>query len=592
MPSSSFWSLFQRLWQHLSPSRRREFLAFGALIVVSAFAEVLSFGAVIPFIGALTQPEILFRSEWISRFAHLFGFTQANELAVPLTLAFIAAAIFSGSIRMLLLHRNSRLAFASGADLSLEVYRRTLNQPYSVHISRNSSEVISAITTKVNGSVTALYNLLTLISTGFLLITILIALLVINPIATLLAGACFGTFYIILTRIFKKKLRRNSQVIAQNQTSVIKTLQEGLGGIRDVLLDNTQEFYCELYEKADKPFRIAQGSNLFLAGSPRFAMEAVGMIFIALLAYGFSRTPAGIISYFPMIGALAIGAQRLLPVLQQGFSAWASLNSNHASLEQTLALLDQPYDETVSTKNNPALPFQQQIELKNLSFRYTPDGPLILDRINLTIPKGARVGITGTTGSGKSTLLDLLMGLLTPESGSIFIDATELTSARRREWQKNIAHVPQTIFLADTTLAENVALGERQNQIHLDRVSRAVKLAKIDDFVSNSPEGLQTRVGERGVKLSGGQRQRIGIARALYKSTKVIVFDEATSALDQDTEKNVMEAIEGLDQELTIILIAHRISTLQNCNFIVQLEHGRVVRTGTFTEIFESPPSL
>jgi ATP-binding cassette subfamily B protein len=293
-----------------------------------------------------------------------------------------------------------------------------------------------------------------------------------------------------------------------------------------------------------------------------------------------------------VLGALALGAQRLLPALQQSYSAWASIAGNHASLDDTIELLDQPLPAELLQPAPAPLLFQKDIQFRGVRFRYANDGPWVLDGLNLVIVKGARVGFVGSTGSGKSTTLDLLMGLLMPTEGELLVDGQPISGIRVKAWQQTIAHVPQSIYLADTTLAENIAFGVPPDTIDLDRVRQAARQAQIADFIESSPEGYQAYVGERGIRLSGGQRQRIGIARALYKQASVLVFDEATSALDNATEQSVMDAIEGLSSDLTILLIAHRLTTVRRCDTIVELEHGQVVAQGSYEQLLECSPSF
>ena len=292
-------------------------------MLLSAFTEVISLGAVLPFLGVLISPELVFNHPIVLKVAQSWSITSAEQLVLPLTLAFAIAAFLAGAIRMLLLWASIRLANASGADLSIEVYRRTLYQSYKVHMARNSSDVISSITNKVGGAVAVLQNLLTLISSTILLIAIMCALIVVNPVVALLAAICFGGSYGLITWLSRSLLLRNSQRIAYEQTHVVKALQEGLGGIRDVLLDGTQPVYCDIYRKADLPLRRASGNNSFIAQSPRYVMEALGIALIAALAYGLSREAGGIATALPVLGALALGAQRLLPAMQLIYSAWS-----------------------------------------------------------------------------------------------------------------------------------------------------------------------------------------------------------------------------------------------------------------------------
>ena len=586
-------NLLLRLWHKLSLRRRHQFRLLMGLMLVSAFAEVVTLGAVLPFLGILTAPDLVLNHPDVADVALAWGITSADQLVLPLTVAFGAVALIAGAIRILLLWASTRIAFASGADLGIEVYRRTLYQPYRVHVARNSSEVISGMTNKVNNVVFAvLLPLLTLVSSTLMLVAIITTLIVIDPMVASVAAVGFGVSYAFITWMSRYRLHRNSQRIAHEQIQVVKALQEGLGGIRDVLLDGTQPVYCDIYRQADHPLRRAQGNNTFIALSPRYIMEALGMVLIAVLSYFLSRQAEGITAALPVLGALALGAQRLLPALQQIYGNWASIAGSHASLADTIELLDQPLPADILHLSPEPLTFQDAIRFDAVRFRYTDDAPWVLDGLNLNIPKGARIGFVGSTGSGKSTTLDLLMGLLTPTEGEFLVDGEPISGNRLRAWQQSIAHVPQSIYLADTTLAENIAFGVPPDTIDLDRLQQVARQAQIADFIESRPEGYQAHVGERGIQLSGGQRQRIGIARALYKEASVLVFDEATSALDNATERLVIDAIEGLNRDLVILLIAHRLSTVRRCDTIVELEHGRVVAQGTYEQLLECSPSF
>lgn len=588
IPVGSLADLTSRLWRHLTRRRQRQFMLLMGLMLMSAFAEVVSLGAVLPFLGILVAPDRVFSHPIVADLALAWGITSAHQLVLPLTVAFAVAALIACAVRILLLWVSNRLAFASGADLGIEVYRRTLYQPYRVHLARNSSEVISGITTKVNDVVFGvLLPYLMLVSSTVLLVAIMLALIVIDPMVATVAAVGFGASYALITWMSRRRLHRNSQRIAHEQTQVVKALQEGLGGIRDVLLDGTQPFYCDIYRQADHPLRRAQGNNAFIGQSPRYFLEALGMVLIAALAYALSLQAGGIATALPVLGALALGAQRLLPALQQIYFAWANIAGNHASLAVTIELLNQPLPSELLQPAPAPLLFQNAIRFDAVRFRYTSDGPWVLDGLNLTIPKGARVGFVGSTGSGKSTTLDLLMGLLMPTEGQLLVDGQPISGNRLRAWQRSIAHVPQSIYLADATLAENIAFGVPPDAIDLDRVRQAAGQAQIADFIESSPEGYQAYVGERGIRLSGGQRQRIGIARALYKQASVLVFDEATSALDNATELSVMDAIDGLSNDLTILLIAHRLTTVRRCDTILELEQGRVAALGTYEQLVE-----
>lgn len=555
------------------------------LMLLASFAEILSIGAVLPFLGVLTAPERIFEMPVAQPIIQALKLTEPKQLLLPLTIAFGLAALIAGTMRLLLLWASTRLSFATGADLSINIYRRTLYQSYAVHCARNSSEVIDGISGKANGVIySIIVPTLTLISSSVMLTAILIALLAVQPVIALVAFGGFGLIYIVIVRLTRKQLMADSKCVARESTQVIKSLQEGLGGIRDVLIDGSQETYCEIYRNSDAPLRRAQGNSLFISASPRYGMEALGMLLIAALAYFLAQQVDGIAKAIPILGALALGAQRLLPVLQLAYGSWTQINSGQASLKDTLELLNQPLPD-YANQLVTQLPFNQSIILRQLSFRYGEQAPYVLNQFNLTITKGSRVGFIGTTGSGKSTLLDIVMGLLQPTNGLLEIDGQPINPASYRAWQSHIAHVPQAIFLADSTIEENIAFGIPREQIDHSRVKRAAEQAQIAESIESWPKQYQTFVGERGIRLSGGQRQRIGIARALYKQADVIIFDEATSALDSETEHAVMRAIESLSKELTLLIIAHRLTTLKSCTQIVELSNGNIKRTGRYQDI-------
>lgn len=574
------------LWSRLCRTRRNQFVMLIGLMILASLAEVVSVGAILPFLGILTAPEKVFANPPLQPFIQLSRAQDPQQLLLPLTLVFCAASLMAGGIRILLVYATTRYSFAVGADLSIDVYRRTLYQPYPVHISRNSSEVINGITGKTAmmiGSI--LVPLLTLISSVILLTGILCALLAVDPWIALVAGGVFGTIYLAIVGASKRTLKNNSECVARESTLVIKSLQEGLGGIRDVLIDGTQELYCNIYQRADRPLRRAQANTTFLSSSPRYVIETLGMILIAGLAYSLSQRPGGVATAIPILGALALGAQRLLPILQQGYSSLVIIRGAEASLRDTLVLLDQPMPPHCAEPAAEPIAFRSGISLENLGFRYGPDLPWVLRGVNLTMPKGRRIGFIGSTGIGKSTLFDIIMGLLQPTEGVLAIDGEPVTPLNHRGWQAHVAHVPQTIYLADSAIEENIAFGIPRDEIEFERVRMAARGAQIAEVIESWPEQYRTFVGERGIRLSGGQRQRIGIARALYKRADVIIFDEATSALDHETERAVMESIHGLGPDMTVLIIAHRLSTLRDCNLIVELGKGGIRRAGTYSEI-------
>lgn len=584
----SITSMLVGLWSKLCLKRRQQFIGLLILMVLASIAEVLSIGAIFPFLGIIATPDRVLDLPGIQLLAEHFQINSPSELLLPVMVFFILAVIISGVIRLTLLYANTRYSYAVGADLSLDIYRRTLYQPYVVHIGRNSSEIINAIngkTAMVTGSI--LVPVMSLISASILFLGIFLALIAVDASIALGVSLIFGIIYYVILRITRSTLQKNSEYIARESNQVLKSLQEGLGGIRDVLLDGAQEVYCKIYESADLQLRRAQGDNSFISSSPRYLIEVIGMILVALLAFYLNQKNSkdGSELVVPVLGALALGAQRLLPVLQQGYSSLAIIRGAKASLGDVLIMLDQPLPNSLGDASSELTAFNKGISLKNIGFRYSNDSQFILKKINLEIPKGHRIGFIGTTGAGKSTLLDIVMGLLIPSEGSLMVDGQLIHAKNIRMWQRQIAHVPQTIYLSDSSIEENIAFGVPIREIDHDKIRLAASQAQISGVIESWPLQYKTKIGERGIRLSGGQRQRIGIARALYKQAKVIIFDEATSALDSDTEEMVMASVDGLHKDLTVLMIAHRLTTLKNCDLIVELDRGTIQRVGSYRNL-------
>ena len=551
-------------------------------MLASGAAELVSLGAVLPFLAMLSDPERLWQHPLVHAFAGKVGFTQASQLLLPATLAFAVAAVLAALIRLINLWLNGRLAAAVGSDLSCEAYRRTLYQPYGVHVQRNSSSVITGTTTQISITVVALRQLLQLITSATVAASLFTGLLVIDAPVALASAALFGGAYGLLAVTARRELRRNGQKIAEASSQQLKALQEGLGAIRDVLLDGSQPTYLQIYRQADRPQRQLREKNVFLGVFPRYALEALGMMALALLGGMLVWQRGSSAAVITPLGALALGAQRLLPALQQIYSGWASLKGYNAAIQDVLALLRQPLPTQLNV--NEPLPLRESIRFEGVRFRYGLEQPDVLQELDLEIRRGERIGLIGSTGSGKSTTIDLLMGLLAPSAGRMLVDGVDLHDPAHPErlvaWRAAIAHVPQSIFLADSSIAENIAFGIPREKIDMSRVKQVAEQAQIATFIEDSPDGYQSFVGERGVRLSGGQRQRIGIARALYKQARVLVLDEATSALDTATEQALMEAVNVLSDELTIVMIAHRLSTVEQCDRVIQLSNGRVAADG------------
>lgn len=582
---SSLRELLRQLWKQLARRRRIQLGALLLLMLASSVAEVLSLAAVLPFLAALANPEGLWSQPLVQQYALLLRINSAEALLLPITIVFAVAALAAGGIRLLNLWLNGRLAAAIGSDLSCEAYHHVLYQPYAVHIARNSSELIVSISTDVNRVIFMVINpLLLLLSSGLIALSLVFALLAVNWSICIGAALVMCMVYVAAMAASNRPLQQLGQRQVLLNRQLIQALQEGLGSIRDVLLDNSQCFYANTYRKADKPLRQIDAETTFLNAYPRLLLEPVGIALIAVIGFLLVRQQ-GVGKSLPFLGALALGTQRLLPMVQKVYEGWAQTRAAKGSLAKVLQLIDQPLPHKQIHQSCTTIVLKHGIRLEGVRFSYSPELPEVLRGIDLEISKGERVGIIGSTGCGKTTTMDLLMGLLLPTDGRVLLDEEDLHAnaypERLLAWRATIGHVPQSIYLADGSIAENIAFGLPKDQINMARVLEAAQQAQISGFIENSPKGFQTLVGERGIRLSGGQRQRIGIARALYKKAQVLVFDEATSSLDDETEAAVMQAIDSLSRSLTLVVIAHRLSTLERCDRIIKLDNGQVLLDGT-----------
>jgi ABC-type multidrug transport system fused ATPase/permease subunit len=578
--TTSLWSGLKAVYAHISPRRRRQFYLVQLLMIAGALAELATIGAVIPFLTLLASNEAPSRSSVMLAKVLPVG----TDPTLGAAAIFMLFAIVAGIIRVQLTWSSRSFVFGCGHEIAVEIQRRVLLQPYSFHIHRNSSSLLAALDKTEVVVMEVLLPMMQASTSGVMALFVISVLLAINPIASCSAAAAFAIVYAAASIVTRTRLRSNSTDVNLAYDERMQIVQESLGGIRDVIVDSSQPLYLRFFCAVDARLVRARVTNQFIAAAPRYLAETVGMIVIAGIAL-VAASRSGVAAALPLLGALALGGQRLLPLIQQIYGGWASVASHRSIFAQTIDLLRLPVHESESASAAP-LELRDAIRLEDVSLSYPTRGAPALDRVTLTVPRGAMIALVGPTGSGKSTLADVIMGLLPSDKGRVLIDKVPLTEATQARWHRSIAHVPQSIFLADTTIARNITISLPEREPDAERIIAAATKAQLHDFILSLPAGYETYVGERGIRLSGGQRQRLGIARAIYKGTPILVLDEATSALDDRTEEAVLAALDELRRAgRTVIIIAHRQSTIRRCDAVVQLDSGRIVRCTGLDEV-------
>jgi HlyD family secretion protein len=525
------------------------------------------------------------------------GFSNKRGFVVALGIAFIAVMLIANLINVLGSLAMSRLALRIGTELQSTLFGEYLSRPYSFHIRTNGTMLFNNIlyeTPRVtNGILRNAFLLVTNLVTASLII---LSILLLKPMIalTMIAGLAGG--YALIYFVLRNRLLKLGQSQSRFAREQAQILHESFGAIKEIIVLQAQNFFRGRFERASKSFSLAAAHSQVVAQNPRHLMECVAAVGLVGLALVLGGREDGIGPWLGQLTFLAFAAYRLLPILQQVFAASVNIRADRAAL--ALIAADLRRARTAIRTTTPAnltqtdrawqLRPQQEIRLEEVSFRYAPDQPWALRGVSLRIPARAAVGIVGVNGSGKTTLVDVIVGLLVPSEGRVEVDGSALDEANRAAWHSQIAYVPQNMFLLDSSIAQNIALGIPEAEIDRPRLLEAVRLAQLDEFIKTLPAGYDHRVGERGIQLSGGQRQRIGIARALYRAANVLVFDEATNALDGLTEQELMATLGRLRGRYTTILIAHRMSTVRSCDIIIELEGGKITGSGTYDGLLKS----
>ena len=570
-----FFRTILQLWNIFSKKRKKQFLLITLIMIVNGFMEVISLAALIPFLILLTRPDELLKYNFFKNLTIFNDINNYDNFFYLSSIIFLIAILLVTLIRIINLWCNKRFAAILGIDLNQILFRKILFQDYEEFLNQNSGNIINLVSKQTVLTVGFINFLLNIMTYFVVSIQIILGLLFFNPKISLVIFISAIMAYLFLGKTFQKQLVQNGIINFKRSEDQVKFTQETLGSFREITINNNQESFLKRFYEIDRPLKFSDAYSEFIAGSPKFLLEFVGIFFIIFVMI--ILTIQGDSLIIPTIGTFALAYQKLIPAINQIYSSWAQVKANNESVSQLLKFIG---NDTKFRKNTKFKSYElkNEIILENIHYKYRENKEYIIRNFNLKITKGQCIGIKGKTGCGKTTLIDLIAGLLRPNKGNIMIDDKLLHSKIDDEfiykWRSSIAHVPQFIFMIDASIIENIALGIAKSKINKSLAMKSAKDAQIFDFIDHLPEKFNTKVGERGIKLSGGQIQRIGIARALYKKANIIILDEATSALDVNTEEMVMNSFKKLNQKITLIIIAHRISTLKNCDKVIDLNES------------------
>ena len=581
--------MLKKLLALLTPPELKRAGMLMGMILAMAFLDMLGVASILPFMAVLASPELVQTNAMLSTaltMSRHIGIQTTDQFLFALGVLVFVLLVTSLTFKALTIYVQIRFALMREYSIGKRLVEGYLHQPYSWFLSRNSADLSKTILSEVSAVISSgLSPLMTLIAQSAAALAMLILLIIVDPLLAVSVGVVLGFAYGIIFVVMSSGLKRLGQARVKANQERFTTVSEAFGAAKEVKVGGLEQVYIQRFAKPAEIYAKGQATANVIALLPRFALEAIafgGMLLVILYLMGKSGSFAGAL---PIIALYAFAGYRLMPALQQIYGAFTQLRFVGPALDglyQDLNIL-----KVVNGQNGPIsrLPLTQAITLSQVSYRYPSAPQPALRGIDLTIPAHTRVGFVGATGSGKTTTVDVILGLLEPQEGALKIDGQPITAVNRRQWQRTIGYVPQHIYLADASVTANIAFGVSSKDIDQQAVERAAKIANLHEFVVNDlPQGYATTVGERGVRLSGGQRQRIGIARALYKRANIIIFDEATSALDNETEAAVMQIVETLGRDITILIIAHRLTTLKNCDQIVELANGGIKAVGSYAQ--------
>jgi ATP-binding cassette, subfamily B, bacterial PglK len=587
----------KKAWALLSPRERRNAKIVLAVAAVAALSAALMVGSVLPFLTVLAEPKSIHSVPQLDWAYRTFGFTSDYSFLVALGLVTLTVIVVSNLLQVLRLYATTRYGQIRIFTLSRKLLGAYLSQPYEFFLNRHSGDMSTRVLAEVEQVVNNFFMpILDLVAASLTILALIVLLVWVDPVVAISVFVVFGGSYGLVYTAVRARIRRLGKERLKSNQERFLAAKEVLSGIKEVKLHGNEEVYLRRFGDASYRTMNTQVKANLIGQLPQYFMQSLalgGMVVLVVLLLDPSDFGGGegasLATLLPTLGVIAFAGQRMMPELSRVYSALTRLKFGTAALDSVFADLHGGQSAAGIDGPRPApLGLREELRLDDVTYRYPNAAKDSLLRTSLTIRAGERIGLVGGTGAGKTTVADLLLGLLAPSSGRILVDGTAIDDTTRRSWQQSVAYVPQEIFLIDASLYENIAFGVKAGQIDRARVEDSARLAQLDAFVRRDlPQGYETRIGERGVRLSGGQRQRIGIARALYHNADLIVFDEATSALDNLTEREVMAAIDATPGDKTMLIIAHRLSTVRSCDRIIMLDQGQIVDSGSWEELME-----
>ncbi len=567
-------------------------------MLLAGFLEVLSIAILSGFVAGVADPDLLLNNQYLAKLFSFLNITTARQILVYGTICLISVFLFKNLYLIGYKYLKARFIYNRYRSISSRLFKIYMNVPYSFHLRRNSAELIRNVNSEAMAIATSVMLPLLQIATELIMaLAIIILLLIVEPLVTLFALIILGGASVLFLKFTKKQMKQHGEKALAERSAIIKTINEGIGGFKEITLMNRQSWFIKKFEASILNLSRAQIYQQITRQSVHpiietFAIAGILLIAVFLLSQGHSLA-----SLAATLALFALSIKRLLPAINNIISEYNSLRYHSYSVEpiyqDLTSLKDYEYREKdikeekiKKKKNNDNSFLKDKIEIKNLDFSYDKSQKLILKDISLNIFQGQAIGFVGSTGSGKTTLIDLILGLLKPSQGEILVDNKNIKD-HLSSWQQNIGYIPQFIYLSDDSIKNNIALGLKEKEIDDEKIRKAIEVSQLTEFVDQLPDKENTKIGERGVRLSGGQRQRIGIARALYNNPEVLVMDEATSSLDNITEKFIIQAIEKLKKDRTIIIIAHRLTTVKNCDTLYILKQGQIIAKGSYQELAE-----